>query len=440
LTDAFILAKLELVGLDSLCCVSEGYAVIMAMQLVVIAGPDRGRIFTLTHEPLLVGRSKLTATQLNDPRCSKVHCQIKLENGQAVVVDQASTAGTFVNSKRVEQQVLQPGDVVTVGETQFRFLHEDLDGSDTVAPGMLRTPIPPPSHRAPTAGTLAELSGTTLHYFQIGPVVARGHSSFVFDARDLKDNRRVALKVLKPEFSRNEEDIQRFIRAMKTMMPLRHPNLIALFGAGKNGPYSWTSMEFVEGESLTQVINRIGTAGMLDWRHALRVATHIGRALDYAQQHNVIHRNITPQNILIQTSDKLTKLGDMNLAKALEGAQAKDITGTGQLVGDLRYMSPERAAGCRDVDGRADIYCLGVTVYAMLTGRPPFEGATLVDTITQIRTAEPVRPRKYQLSIPDLFEAIVLQMLAKRPEDRYPTAADLLRDLDRVAKPQGLSF
>jgi len=182
-------------------------------------------------------------------------------------------------------------------------------------------------------------------------------------------------------------------------------------------------------------------AGMLDWRYALRVAIHIGRALAFAQEHSIIHRNITPQNIMVQNSDKLAKLGDLMLAKALEGTNAEQITRPGELVGDVHYMSPERTRGNADeVDGRSDIYSLGATTYALLTGRPPFEGGSLVETITKIRQAEPVKPTKFQLTIPGLLEGTVLRMLAKRPADRFQTAAEMLTDLERVAKYQGLTL
>ncbi len=405
----------------------------MSRQLVVIAGPDKGRTFPL-HDvlPLLVGRGKDTETRLNDPHASRVHCQVQVENDRVVVTDRGSVGGTLVNGKRVNQQVLRPGDVIRVGETQLRF----EDGSAATQP-----PAGAPAQAAaPAAERLTELVGTTLSHFAIERVLARGHSGTVFAARDTAEDRVVALKVLWPEFSKSEEEMQRFVRAMKTMLPLRHPNLVALYGAGKTGPYCWIAMEYVEGESLTEVIQRIGTANMLDWRNALRVAVHIARALDYAGGHQIVHRNVTPRNILVQQSDKTAKLGDLMLAKALEGTLAGQVTRPGEILGDLRYMSPERTRGTmEDVDGRSDIYSLGATVYHMLTGRPPLEGDSLVDTISKIRTAEPVKPTRYQLAIPALLEGTVLRTLAKRPQDRFQTAADLLRDLERVAKFQGLT-
>ena len=154
--------------------------------------------------------------------------------------------------------------------------------------------------------------------------------------------------------------MQRFIRAMKTMLPIKHENIVALYNAGKAGRYAWVAMEYVDGESLTQVIQRIGAAGMLDWQNAFRVAVHIGRALECADEHKIIHRNIMPANILL-THDKIAKLGDLMFAKALEGTAAEQITRPGQLVGELAYMSPERTRGTSDIDGRSDLYGLGAT-------------------------------------------------------------------------------
>ncbi len=404
----------------------------MARQLLVIAGPDKGHSFDLkAGEALLVGRSQGTQTRLTDPRVSRVHCEVQVEADRVLVHDSNSAAGTFVNGKRVAQHVLHSGDVIQVGETQLRYMDDASSEQSTLAPA--------PARAAPVAESLTSLVGQTLAHFDIGPALAKGQSGVVFKATDAKDGKTVALKVLQPEFSRGEDEMQRFVRAMKTMMPLRHPNLVALYGAGKTGPYCWVAMEYVEGESLTQVIQRIGVAGMLDWRYALRVAVQVGRALDYAHGEQIIHRNVAPPNILIQASDKSAKLGDLMLAKAMEGVMAQQITRPGELVGDVNYMSPERTRSSSEVDGRADIYSLGATVYALLTGRPPFADVSLVETITKIRKADPEKPKKFQMSIPDLFEGAVLKMLAKVPDQRYQTAAEMLADLDRVAKFVGVT-
>ena len=177
---------------------------------------------------------------------------------------------------------------------------------------------------------------------------------------------------------------------------------------------------------------------MLEWQYGFRVALHVARALEAAAEHKIVHRNITPQNIMIRTEDRVVKLGDLMLAKALEGTQAEKITRAGELVGQLEYLSPEETASNSHIDTRSDIYHLGAAVYAVLTGRPPFEGRSPVETIMKIQTEEPEKPTKFHLSIPPMLEGVILRMLAKRPEDRYATPTHLVKDLERVGKFQGM--
>jgi serine/threonine protein kinase len=409
----------------------------MSLQLAVIAGPDKDRLFTLQSGPdLTLGRGTSSLYHLTDPRASRAHCQLIFEGDQVTVLDNDSKSGTFVNGKKVMRQTLKLGDVLQVGDTQLRLQMGDFP-LDVALAAVEPTPAAPVT--APSAETLAALSGQTLGHYDIGPVIGKGSLGMVFHATDTKDNRSVALKVLLPQFSQNEEEKQRFVRAMKTMLPLRHPNLITLYGAGKAGPYCWVAMEYIAGESMTDVISRIGVAGMLDWRYAFKVAVHIGRALAYAHEQQIIHRNVTPRNVMLQATDKVVKLGDLMLAKALEGTMAQQITRPGELVGDVAYMSPERTRGLAAVDGRSDLYGLGATVYALLTGRPPFEGDTLIERITRIRQTEPVKPTKFQMCIPGALEGVVLKLLAKRPEDRHQTAAALVAELERVGKTQGVT-
>lgn len=237
-----------------------------------------------------------------------------------------------------------------------------------------------------------------------------------------------------PDPSHADEQKERFVRAMRTMIDVRHPHIVQLYNAGKTGPYCWAAMEFVESEDLTKVIQRIGIEGMLDWREAFRVAVHIGRALHEAHQRKIIHRNVTPANILRRHEDKVCLLGDLMLAKALEGTLSTQVTRPGQLIGDVPYMSPERTRDQLGVDHRSDLYGLGATLYALLTGRPPFESSSLPDLIRQVRQVEPRKPKEFQLAINDLFQDTVLKMIAKQPGDRFQTPADFLRELERIGR------
>jgi hypothetical protein len=308
---------------------------------------------------------------------------------------------------------------------------EELEEVEEVAPVQ---PLPRLS-----GDRLGELVGQVLAHFRVDSVLARGRSGVLFRAVDIDTAQDVALKVLRPEFSMDANEVQRFVRSMRTALPLRHPNLIQLHGAGRKGPYCWISMELVEGESLTQVIARIGVAGMLDWRQAFRVASHISQALQYAHSKQIIHRNLTPQNILISRGERLVKLGDLMLAKALEGSLAKHLTRAGEMVGDVRYMAPEQIQSPTNIDARADLYSLGALLYALLTGRPPIEGGSLLDILAQVGRV-PVKPKEFQMSIPDAFEGVVMRLLSIRPEDRFQSATELLEVLPRIGRYQGLTM
>lgn len=403
----------------------------MSRQLIVIAGPDVGKTFPLADgQTLVIGRGQASHTQLADPATSRVHCRVQVDGLKTVLMDAGGTSGTLVKGNKITQHELQPGDVFQIGDTQMRFQLDSVHEQSTIG-GAQAFGRPKPQ---PDVTPLKDLVGQSLAHYRLDKILAMGNSGMVFRATDTQKNRPAAVKVLSPDATSDEEQKERFIRAMKTMLPIRQENLVELYNAGKQGPYLWAAMEYVEGESLTQVIDRIGVAGMLDWRDAYRVAVHIGRALAEAHQHKIIHRNVTPQNILRRKSDKMTKLGDLMLAKALEGALAKQVTQPGQLIGDVPYMSPERTRAQATVDGRSDLYGLGATVYALLVGHPPFVSDSLPDLIKMVREQAPVKPKTAQLSIPDLFQDAVLKLLAKSPDDRFQTPQQLLADLERIGK------
>lgn len=399
----------------------------MQMKLTVVAGPDQGRTFSISNDQtFVIGRGQDTPTKLQDPHVSRHHCTLDTIGGKATLIDGGGATGTLVNKVKISKTELRPGDLIQIGSTTLRFDLNVIDSSTMVAP------VPAGAQQV-NSGDLSELIGKTLHHYKIERELAKGNSGVVFLARHTEKGLETAVKVLWPSLSQDEEQMQRFIRAMKIMLPIKHENIVQLYNAGKVGQYAWVSMEYVDGESLTHVIQRIGVAGMLDWQNAYRVAVHIGRALECAAQHNIIHRNIIPANILLRR-DNVAKLGDLMFAKALEGTAAAQLTRPGQLIGELAYMSPERTRGTTDVDCRSDIYGLGATIYALLTGRPPFADSSMPVLIGKIRSEEPVKPTKYQLSIPDLFQGVVMKALAKRPEDRYQSATELLKDLERVGK------
>jgi len=403
----------------------------MKCQLIVIGGPDAGRTFPVEDgQTLVIGRGQSSDTQINDPRMSRVHCRFLMDNGKAILLNVDSSKPTLVEGESIDRRELQPGDKFQAGDTLMRYvLGDDGDATTMAGEHFLQRSKPQPG-----TTPLPELVGRKLAYYHLDAMIAQGASGAVFKATDTEHDRVAAVKVLTPDPAHSEEQKDRFVRAMKTMLPVRHPHLVQLYNAGKSGPYCWAAMEYIDGESMTEVIARIGVEGMLDWREAHRVAVHVGRALQEAYEREIIHRNVTPRNILRRHSDRVCLLGDLILAKALHGTLAHPLTQPGQIVGDVAYMSPERTRGPEGVDHRSDIYGLGATLYALLTGQAPFRSPSLPDLVRKVRSELPRKPREFQMSINDLFQDAVLKMLAKQPEDRYAKPADLLNDLDRIAR------
>ncbi len=405
------------------------------MRFVITAGPDKGRTDDLPATGAVTfGRGTDLPTPLTDPHVSRRHCEVTVKGGIVTVTDCESRGGTFVNGRQVKTAVLKPGDVLRLGETELKFeLQTAATGDATLGT------MPPKSAGEPVSDDLSGLVGTRIHNYLLERVLARGTTGWVFYARHSKHDRELAVKVLYPSITKVEEETQRFIRAMKTMFPLKHPHIVQLYNAGIHKPYCWLAMEYVNGEPLTEIIRRIGMAGMLSWEYAFKVAVQTARALEAASEQNIIHRNVSPSSILIRKADQAVKLGDLMLAKAIEGLDVEHITKPGEIVGDISYMSPERTVGPDGVDTRSDVYGLGATLYAVLTGRPPFEAPSLPALILKIRNDEPAKPKTFQLSINDMFQGVVMRCLAKRPEDRYQSPTSLLVDLNRVAKFAGIT-
>lgn len=405
----------------------------MTFQLIICDGPEKGRSFDLeSGHSVVLGRGEDCDICLADPRASRVHCRLEVGEDSVVLVDAGSTWGTKLNGNAVKQQRLKSGDVIELGETRLRLLSGSEDRK-TLPPS-----TPRPKSAEPQRNVLDKLIGTTLVRYKISSAIDSGRSGVVFRAVDTKHDRPVALKVLWPELTQDAREVERFVRAIKTMLPIQHENIVRMYGAGVSDGYCWMAMELIEGESLADIIKRMGVGGMVEWEPVLRAAVDISKALEVAHENKIVHRNITPSNVLVRSKDRVAKLADLMLAKALDGPMASSITRAGELVGELPYMSPEQTTGQSDIDCRSDIYNLGATCYRLLTGHTPAEGRNAADTIRKIQNEAPLAPTKYQLSIPPLFEGVILRTLAKKPDDRFPNPTLLLKELRRVAKFQGL--
>ncbi len=403
----------------------------MHAYLRVVAGPDQGRVFNLIEGTTLsIGRGEKTDTRLTDGAVARLHCELRCEKGDFLLTDLESVNGTFIAGERIHEHPLKHGEELQVGNTRMRLFSSAIADTQNLVEAQKSA-----FHPAIRADD-GVLTGQAISHYELGPVLARGSMGTVYKARDNRAGKDVALKVLYPDFTHDEASLRRFMQVMKAVVGMHHHNLVALCGAGKHGETCWFAMEYVEGEPLIKVNERLGTRKMINWRYTLSMGMQIARALEALHEKHIIHRNVAPESILIRSKDKVPKLADMMLARVVDGAGARDAGRPGELAGNVAYMAPERTRGDAEVDIRADIYSLGATVYTLLTGRPPFEGKTLVETVAKIRQDDPVPPKRYQDSIPDEFQDVVEKMLAKRPEMRYQTPAHVVRALDRVAKAQ----
>ncbi len=257
--------------------------------------------------------------------------------------------------------------------------------------------------------------------------LGRGGMATVYLAHDLKHDRPVALKVLRPELAANLGP-DRFRREIHLAARLQHPHILTVLDSGESAGQLWFTMPYVEGESLRARLTR---ERQLPVEDTLRIAREAALALGYAHEHGVIHRDIKPENILL-TKDGSTLVADFGIARAF-GDGSDQLTETGMAVGTPAYMSPEQAAGERTLDARTDIYSLAVVLYEMLAGEPPYTGAT-AQAILARRFSEAPRPlRVLRDTIPEPIEQAVQKALAKAPADRFTTAIQFAQALQSTA-------
>ena len=260
--------------------------------------------------------------------------------------------------------------------------------------------------------------------YRIVKLIGSGGMANVYLGIDMNTGVNVAIKILKPEFSSDDEFIRRFDAEAKSVASLNHANIVKVYGVGHEGNFRYIVQEYIEGITVKDLINQ---NGHLDWRNAVPIVIQIGLALDYAHQNGIVHRDIKPQNILI-SRDRVAKITDFGIARA---ASSTTITMTGVQMGSVHYFSPEQARG-GNVGPQSDIYSLGVSLFEMVTGRLPFDGDSNVAIAVKHLQETPPVPSSLMQGIPKGLDSIIAKCMQKSPERRYQTMRQLVTELDSL--------
>ena len=263
--------------------------------------------------------------------------------------------------------------------------------------------------------------------YEIIQKVGNGGMAIVYKARDMVLNRFVAVKVLRDEFTTDEEFIKRFETEAQSAARLTHANIVSIYDVGVDNGIYFIVMELIQGKTLKEIIVEEG--GPLPWKWSVNVAIQIASALEVAHRNNIIHRDIKPHNIII-TEDGVAKVTDFGIAKAVSNST---ITAFGKTIGSVHYFSPEHARGGY-TDAKSDLYSLGVVMYEMLTGRVPFDADTPVSVALKHMQETPEEPIEINPNIPEAINQIIMKALKKEPELRYQTATEMLEDLKMALK------
>ena len=267
--------------------------------------------------------------------------------------------------------------------------------------------------------------------YEILELIGTGGMAVVYKARCNRLNRLVAIKILKEDLSKDDEFRRRFHAESQAVAMMSHPNIVSVYDVSHSENIDYIVMELIEGITLKQYMEQKGT---LNWREALHFATQIAKALEHAHSRGIIHRDIKPHNIMV-LKDGSVKVADFGIAQM---ATAQN-TLTREALGSVHYISPEQAKGAH-VDARTDLYSLGVVMYEMLTGRPPFDGDTPVSVAIQHINAKATSPRELNPSIPRGLEQITMHAMTADRDKRYASASEMLADLERFRRDPNCTF
>ncbi len=377
---------------------------------------------------------------------SRHHCLIEIVPPQCFLRDLGSTNGTFVNGKQVHSAYLRSGDQIQGGATVLRVesIADDSAGVDHPARTSEVTV------QCLNCGLLSKTEGTTqdgklsficeecraklknapqpVPGYEMIRLLGQGGMGTVMLARELKSGNAVAIKTLLPETAVSEQSMRRFLREIKVVASLTHPNIVRYIEHGTYGGVIYLVSEFIEGSDVSKLVRTRG--GRLNYREVGRITEQVLDALEYAHKKEFVHRDIKDQNILLEGNypHVNAKLTDFGLAKSFRQTGLSGVTMAGDVAGTIAYMPPEQVRDFRNVQPTSDIYSMGMTAYSMLTGRHALNlspKAGIAETVKAIfeRPTDPVKT--YVTDVPEGFARVIEKAMAKEPEKRWGSAAEM---------------
>ncbi|MDB4884508.1 MAG: protein kinase, partial [Gemmatimonadetes bacterium] len=292
--------------------------------------------------------------------------------------------------------------------------------------------VPDPLASAADDELRAHVQRALAAHYELDCEIGRGGMGIVYRARDRRLKRQVAIKLLPPELAFRSEIKSRFLREAETAAQLSHPNIVPIYTVDEQEQLVFFVMAYISGDNLAK---RLHERGVLTTDETRKVLREVADALAYAHDRNVVHRDIKPDNILLDAVTGRPMVTDFGIARAMDSEGDSRLTATGMAIGTPAYMSPEQAAGEREIDGRSDLYSLGILGYQMLTGEPPFVASSTPAMLVKHISERPIPVEQRRSDVPPDLARSVMMLLEKDPAHRFPSASALVAALDTKESP-----
>lgn len=394
----------------------------------VISGPEQGTEWKFSeHASFIAGRAEQSNICLSSDRAlSRFHCRIEIQPPQCMVIDLASSNGTKVNGKPIEQAIVRDGDIVKVGNSELKISIQQPNGEEwAYAP----TAVPGRDLSQSTVDTDQAEEFTEVPGYQLIEEIGKGGMGAVYRSVQLGSGLPVAIKIMHPAMQKDDGAFQRFVREASTALSLKHKRIVECLEFGLTGNSPFLVMEYLDCCSLFELLDESDLKDRI--RIAAGVMLRVLDALQFAHDRQIVHRDLKPSNLLIfRKNRKLqVKLADFGLAKNFHNAGFGDLTKSDEVFGTAAYMSPEQIVDCRYAKPSCDIYSAGVCLYNMLTGKLPYYSAVIPELVGMILDSEPIPIHEHEPRLPQNLVAVVDRALRREPADRFLSAEDMAEAL-----------